>query len=121
MIEGVATKFHPVRDYLRGLPAQESDFIDEFIKRLLQITKPIHVLMVRKWLIAAARRILSEKPVKFDNALILQGFQGICKSTFFEALAGADFFTDDMGNISDKDEKIKPHYAWIVEWSDAYS
>ncbi|MDJ0518894.1 MAG: VapE family protein [Trichodesmium sp. MO_231.B1] len=118
LIERVATKFHPVRDYLKGLPAQDSDFIDDFIKQSLQITKPIHVLMVRKWLIGAARRILSEKPVKFDNALILQGVQGIGKSTFFEALAGADFFTDDMGNISDKDEKIKPHYSWIVEWSE---
>ncbi len=57
-------------------------------------------------------------PVKFDNAQILQGVQGIGKSTFFEALAGADFFTDDMGNISDKDEKIKPHYSWMVEWSE---
>ncbi|MEM1170620.1 MAG: VapE domain-containing protein [Cyanobacteria bacterium P01_H01_bin.35] len=118
LIERVATKFHPVRDYLKGLPVQDSAFIDEFIKRSLKITKPIHVLMVRKWLIGTARRILSDKPVKFDNALILQGFQGLCKSTFFEALAGIDFFTDDMGNISDKDEKIKPHYAWIVEWSE---
>ena len=118
LIEQVATKFHPVQDYLRGLPLQDSSFIDEFIEKSLQITKPIHVLMVRKWLIGAARRILSKKPVKFDNALILQGAQGIGKSTFFEALAGADFFTDDMGNISDKDEKIKPHYSWMVEWSD---
>ena len=77
--------------------------------------------MVRKWLIGTARRILSENPVKFDNALILQGLQGIFKSTFFEALAGDDFFTDDMGNISDKDEKIKPHNSWIVEWPELES
>ncbi|MGD1714985.1 VapE domain-containing protein [Dapis sp. BLCC M172] len=118
LIERVAAKFHPVRDYLKGLPTQDSDFIDDFIKRSLKITKPIQVLMVRKWLIGAARRILSDNPVKFDNALILQGRQGIGKSTFFEALARAGFFTDDMGSISDKDEKIKPHYAWIVEWSE---
>lgn len=118
MIERVATEFHPVRDYLGNLPLESSDFIDKFIAESLRITKPIHILMVRKWLIGTARRILSEEPIKFDTALILQGSQGILKSTFFEALAGADFFTDDMGNISDKDEKIKPHSSWIVEWAE---
>lgn len=121
LIEQVATRFHPVEDYLKDLPLNDSDFIDDFIMKSLRITKPIHVLMVRKWLIGAATRILSEKPVKFDNALILQGIQGIYKSTFFEALGGSDFFTDDMGNISDKDEKIKPHNSWIVEWPELES
>ncbi len=83
LIERVATKFHPVKYYLRNLPSQDSNFIDEFIEKSLRITKPIHVLMARKWLIGAARRILSEKPVKFDNALVIQGVQGIGKSTFF--------------------------------------
>ena len=118
LIAEVATKFNPVEDYLRSLTPVRSDFIDEFITKSLRVTKPIQVLMAKKWLIGTARRALSKGEVKLDNALILQGSQGIFKSTFFEALAGQGFFTDDMGNISDKDEKIKPHYYWIVEWAE---
>ncbi|MDJ0553378.1 MAG: VapE family protein [Microcoleaceae cyanobacterium MO_207.B10] len=118
LIEQVATKFHPVRDYLRNLPLQSPDFINEFITKSLGITEPIKILMVRAWSIGAARRVLSDKPVKFDTALILKGPQGICKSTFFKVLAGEEFFGDDMGNVSDKDEKIKPHGNWLNEWAE---
>ncbi|NER04286.1 MAG: hypothetical protein F6K17_17550, partial [Okeania sp. SIO3C4] len=118
LIAEVATKFNPVRDYLRSLPLFSPDYIDEFIEKSLGIKEPIHVLMARKWMIGTAIRGLSQGEVKFDNALILQGIQGRYKSSFFEAIAGSDFFTDDIGNISDKDERIKPHNYWIVEWAE---
>lgn len=53
-----------------------------------------------------------------DTALILQGDQGIGKSSFFRALYGDDFFDDTMAEASDKDELMKLHQHWVVEWAE---
>ncbi|MEH2211400.1 virulence-associated E family protein [Nostoc sp.] len=55
---------------------------------------------------------------KKDEALILYGDQGINKSTFFEVLYGKCFFDDTMSNMSDKDEVLKLHRFWVVEWAE---
>jgi predicted P-loop ATPase len=48
----------------------------------------------------------------------LQGDQGFQKSTFFKILAGGIYFDDSLGAVSDKDERLKMHRAWFVEWSE---
>ncbi|BAY10641.1 virulence-associated E family protein [Calothrix sp. NIES-2098] len=53
-----------------------------------------------------------------DCALILYGEQGIRKSTFWRTLFGADWFSDDLGNDNDKDEKMKMHRFWCLEWGE---
>ena len=55
-----------------------------------------------------------------DTALILQGKQGYKKSTFFKILAG-DYFDDSLGVVSDKDERLKLHRSWFIEWSELES
>jgi len=55
-----------------------------------------------------------------DTALILQGKQGFKKSTFFKILAG-DYFDDSLGAVSDKDERLKLHRSWFIEWSELES
>lgn len=70
-------------------------------------------------MIGAVARALSPG-CKLDTALILQGKQGFKKSTFFKILAG-DYFDDSLGAVSDKDERLKLHRFWFIEWSELES
>jgi len=47
----------------------------------------------------------------------LQSPQGWQKSQFLKKLAG-DWFDDSFGAMSDKDERLKLHSAWILEWAE---
>ncbi|MDE5115815.1 MAG: VapE family protein, partial [Trichodesmium sp. St2_bin2_1] len=53
-----------------------------------------------------------------DTALILKGPQGIGKSTFLKILASPELFCDNIYNFLDKDERIKAHKYWIIEWQE---
>jgi predicted P-loop ATPase len=57
---------------------------------------------------------------KVDTALILQGLQGILKSAFFGILYRQDlgWFDDSMTESGDKDELLKLHQHWCVEWAE---
>src|SRR6185503_9933018 len=52
-----------------------------------------------------------------DHCLILQGEQGLRKSTALRALAG-DWFTDQVGDLANKDSQQQIHGVWIVEFSE---
>lgn len=120
LLEAAVSSYSPVQRYLQSIQSQPTEYIDEFIKTSLHIDNPIYIKMVRKWLISAyARGIADERtPVKVDSALILKGTQGLLKSSWLQHLASRQWFCDDMGDINDKDERIKAHKHWIVEWAE---
>ena len=45
------------------------------------------------------------------------GDQGGRKSSFW-AILGGPFFSDALGDISDKDDVMKLHRSWIMEWAE---
>jgi predicted P-loop ATPase len=112
-----SNQYSPIAEYLLSLPVPaDTSILDSLAKTYLGACEPIYSSMVRKTLIAAAARAL--KPgCKVDTALILQSPQGWKKSQFFKVLAG-DWFDDSFGAMSDKDERLKLHSAWILEWAE---
>ncbi|MEG4596022.1 virulence-associated E family protein [Microcoleus sp. F8_C2] len=113
-------QYSPIEDYLNGLPTPEhTSILDNMAERYLGVAEPIYQTFVRKSLIGAVARALSPG-CKLDTALILQGKQGFKKSTFFKILAG-DYFDDSLGAVSDKDERLKLHRSWFIEWSELES
>jgi predicted P-loop ATPase len=63
-------------------------------------------------------RELPRKPgVKMDTGLILEGRQGLKKSTVAQILAGP-WFTDHVPDLRSKDAQIQLQGAWIVEFAD---
>ena len=112
--------FSPVASYLDSLSEGNPDYIDEFIRNTLFITNPLEIKMMRKKLIATlAVGIVGEKVcTKDDTALILKGPQGIGKSSLLRILASAEYFCDNIYNFLDKDERIKAHKFWIIEWQE---
>lgn len=114
-------QYHPVQDYLQMCKLKHGSdtlkLLDKPSTRYIGTDQAIYDVFVRKTLIGAVARAFHHG-CKVDTALILQGKQGKRKSTFFKTLAG-EWFDDGLSNnTSDKDEKLKLHSTWIMEWAE---
>lgn len=112
--------YHPVREYLSSVHETHKDnliSLDNLALTLLGTDSPLHNSYLKKHLIGSVARIF-EPGCKFDTALILKGNQGIGKSTFFSALHGKDWFNDTVAQGSDKDEHLRNHAYWCIEWAE---
>ena len=109
-------KFHPVRDYLDSLEWDGVSRIDTWMRDYLgaEAPEPYLSAISRKVLVAMVARIY-EPGKKFDQVLILEGSQGIGKSTSIRALASDKWFSDAHINISDKDAVLSMRAVWLVE------
>ena len=109
--------YHPIKEYLDHLPEWdgtlrvETLLIDYFNATDNSYTRAV----TRKMMVAAVTRIY-HPGTKFDSVLILNGPQGIGKSTFFAKLAG-DWFSDSL-TLTDMKDKAGPEKLqgyWILE------
>ena len=109
--------YHPVKEYLDSLPKWDGIrrvdnlLIDYFGATDNSYTKAV----IRKTMVAAVARIY-RPGTKFDSVLILNGPQGIGKSTFFAKLAG-DWFSDSLTitDMKDKSGAEKLQGYWLLE------
>jgi len=69
-----------------------------------------------KFLIAAVKRIM-DPGAKCDSVLVLEGKQGIGKSTVPRILAGDEWFSDQLADMGSKDASLQLRGLWIVELS----
>ena len=92
--------FHPIKEYLEGLPAWDGKKrLETLLIDYLGAEDSSYVRAVtRKTLVAAVARVY-EPGIKFDTVLVLSGPQGIGKSMFFAKLGGV-WFSDSL-TISD--------------------
>jgi predicted P-loop ATPase len=106
--------YHPVRNYLNSLTWDGTSRLDGWLSLYLGVVPSPYVAAVgARFLISAVARIY-EPGAKADCALILEGAQGLMKSTALRALAG-DFFTDDIAELGTKDAALQTRGAWIIE------
>ena len=117
----VENQYSPIQEYLNSLPvASDTSILDTLVQRYFGIEGELYTKFIRKTLIGAVKRAF-EPGCKMDTVLILQGPQGFRKSTFFKILAGKQYFDDSLGTVSDKDERLKLHRAWLIEWAELES
>lgn len=113
-------QYCPIVEYLEKVSSvhpNPSINFDKLALSLLGTSDPLHAVYLKRHLIGSVARALNPG-CKMDTALILQGDQGIGKSSFFRSLYGDDFFDDTMAESSDKDELMKLHQHWAVEWAE---
>jgi len=109
--------YNPVKEYLDKISTITTPTdISNLATRFFGTSNPLYDKFVEKMLIGAVARIY-DPGCKLDTALVLQGEQGIGKSSFFDVLGG-DYFDDSMGNGSDKDDLLTLHRSWIQEWGE---
>ena len=112
--------YNPVVEYLTQVYQQHGDdtsILDGFAERYFGTTEPIHQVMIVRFLTAAVARAF-RPGCKQDCVFILQGGQGTFKSTFLETLASEEWFNDSTRAITTKDDLLRLHRFWIVEWSE---
>jgi hypothetical protein len=107
--------FHPVRDYLAGLAWDGKRRLDTWLVDYLAVSDSSYVRAVgARWVISAVARV-HQPGCQADYTLLLEGDQGIRKSTALRTLAGDQWFTDHISDISSKDARIELHGVWIME------
>ncbi len=67
-----------------------------------------------KFLIGGVARIY-RPGCKNDTCPIFEGKQGILKSSSLRALAGDEFFTDDIADLGSKDSVMQARGVWLIE------
>ena len=90
--------------------------MDNLAVRYFGTINPLYDIFLKKTLIAAVARAY-EPGCKHDTTLVLQGEQGVGKSSFFDVLGG-EWFDDSMGDGRTKDDLIILHKSWIQEWGE---
>lgn len=97
--------FHPVRDYLNSLPAwDEVKRVEEIFIKYLQADDTEYVRTVTRKTFAAAVARVYVPGIKFDCVPVLDGDQGIGKSTIVKDLVSPEFYSETL-SLTDMDDK----------------
>jgi predicted P-loop ATPase len=108
------TPFHPVINYLVSLEWDRTPRLEIWAIDFLGVEGSPYVCATSsRFLTAAVARVL-EPGCKCDCALILEGDQGILKSTALRTLF-SPWFTDDVADLGSKDAAMQISGAWCVE------
>lgn len=110
--------FHPVRDYLNALPKWDGipRVEDLFIKYLQADDTPYVRAVTRKTFAAAVARVM-EPGIKFDCVPVLDGNQGIGKSSIVKDLVTPEYYSESL-SLTDMDDKSgaeKLQGFWVAE------
>lgn len=119
-------RYHPIREYLESLKWDGQERIESLFEAGILGVNPedenedLYRAYLKAWFVAAVARQM-RPGCKMDTALVLQGAQGLGKSSFFRALLPEDrWFCDSMASL-DKDARLQLVRAWIFEWSELES
>jgi putative DNA primase/helicase len=118
-------EYHPVRQYLLGLVWDGKPRLRTWLRQTCleedewDDRAPLHRYLARVgtfFLMGMVARVL-QPGVKFDYMLILEGRQGLGKSTLLRVLGG-DFFADTGLVLGDKDSYQQLQGRWLYEFGE---
>lgn len=114
--------YHPVRDYIDGLEWDGVNRLDRFLPILFGAEDTPYVRAVgARWMIGAVARVY-EPGCKMDTMLVLEGKQGLRKSSALRALFGAPFFTEMVTVLRDHKGFVEQILGkWVVEFAELAS
>ena len=118
----INNKYNPVVDYLNGVKWDGEKRIEKLFVDLFDADDtPLNRHMTKSWFIAAVKRVY-EPGCKFDNMIVLQGGQGIGKSSIdlLSPLYSNTITIDEFGN-KDLIDKMNKSWIVIVDELDSYN
>lgn len=115
-------KFHPIRNLLDSLEWDGQEHIKGLLTDYLGCEESDYNFQVMKlFMLGAVSRVYSPG-CKFDYTMILQGPQGLGKSTFLQMLAMDDMWFNDSLDSLDSDKAAQSLMgSWIVELAELKS
>lgn len=106
--------FHPVQDYLNSLEWDNKSRLKGWLSHYLGVAETEYTRLVGGlFMISAIARVM-QAPVKVDSVLILEGLQGLGKSTMLQELF-SKWFTDTPMSLGDKDSFQQMQGMWCIE------
>lgn len=109
--------YHPIREYFAALPEWDGvRRVDTLLADYLGAADNAYTRAVSRKTLCAAYMRVHHPGIKFDYMPVLNGAQGIGKSTFISNL-GMEWFSDSL-NLSDMNDKTaaeKLQGYWIIE------
>ena len=111
--------YHPIRQYLDSLTWDGVPRLDTLLIDYLGAEDTPYVRAVTRKTLAAGVARIYEPGIKFDSILVLNGPQGIGKSTFFARL-GKKWYSDSLtiADMKDKTASEKLQGYWLLEISE---
>jgi predicted P-loop ATPase len=107
-------RIHPVKVYLEGLQWDGKSRLRTWLSEYLGVdVSPYAAAVGSRWMISAVARVFAPG-CKADCCLILEGGQGIGKSTALRILS-QPWFTDEISDLGSKDAALQAGGAWVIE------
>lgn len=109
------SSFDRLLEYLGGLKWDRTPRVEKWLTYYAGVEDTPYARAVgKRWLISSVARAL--KPgCKVDTMPILEGPQGLRKSTALRALYGDEFFADELSDIGSKDAMMEMQGVWGLE------
>jgi len=110
--------YHPLVDFFKSLKWDQVPRVDSLLETFggAEAT-PVAREASRVLVLSLVARILFPG-CKVDVMVVLEGAQGLLKSTFCATLVGADFFDDSMLDSDSKDAYQQLHGVWLKEFAE---
>lgn len=109
--------YHPIKEFLNNLPEwDKTERVDRLLIDYLGASDNEYIKAVTRKLLCAAVCRIYNPGCKFDTMLVLNGPQGVGKSTLISKLAG-EWFSDSLhlSDTKDKTAAEKLQGYWILE------
>jgi predicted P-loop ATPase len=112
-------KYHPVREYLDALKWDGTKRLDRFLHILFGTADgPYERAVGAKWMIGAVARVY-QPGCKMDTMLVLEGPQGLKKSTALRTLFGGQYFVEMVNELRDHKKFVEQIGGkWVVEFAE---
>lgn len=117
--EASIRRFHPVCDWLDGLVWDSIPRIDKWLIHAFEAPKTaMNYAVGAKFLIASVRR-MKNPGTKFDHMMVLEGNQGIGKSSAVKTLFSPPWFSDSIPpDLNSKDAAMALLGVWCLEFAE---
>ncbi len=110
--------YHPIREMIKENPWDGVSRLPDFIDTLHSKDRPTTLMIVKTWMCAAIAAAFSDDGFTNQGVLVLQGGQGIGKTTFAKKLDPINCGAVQLGACLDptsKDDILSLSRFWIVE------
>lgn len=109
---------HPVRDWLHSLPAWDgTERLEHWLCDFMAVEDSPYVRLVARFYVIAMVARVMDPGCKFDNCLVLEGSQGLRKSTALGVLGGQWYADTDL-DLANKDSMSALQGVWLHEFAE---